>query len=86
MTAVKSSSLMRSSRPSRVTPAFETSTSTGSPKCSVTSAKAASTSSRGRDVAGHPEQPVGRLGAAVGDGDPVAVGVEPAGDGEADAP
>ena len=63
MTAVKSSSLMRRSRPSRVMPAFDTSTSTGPPKCSSTAAKAASTS--GVDVTSHlhAEQPVGRLGA-----------------------
>ena len=43
MTLAKSSSLMRSSRPSFVTPAFDTSTSTGPPNSASTAANAAST-------------------------------------------
>ena len=42
-TDAKSSSLIRRSNPSFVTPAFETSTSTVPPKCSSTAANAAST-------------------------------------------
>ncbi len=59
MTLVKSSSLIRSSSPSLVTPALETSTSTGPPKCSSTAANAASTSAD--DVTSHftPNSPSG---------------------------
>ena len=59
MTAVKSSSLMRSSSMSLFTPAFDTSTSTGPPKCSSTAANASSTSVA--DVTSHftPNSPSG---------------------------
>ena len=59
MTLVKSSSLIRSSSPSLLMPALDTSTSTGPPKCSSTAAKAASTSAV--DVTSHftPNSPSG---------------------------
>ena len=59
MTDVKSSSLMRSSRPSLVMPAFETSTSTG-PYCSSTALNAASTWLADVTSHWHAEQAVGR--------------------------
>ena len=58
-TEVKSSSLIRSSRPSRVIPAFDTTISTVPPKWSSTAVKAASTSSF--EVTSHftPKRPSG---------------------------
>ena len=59
MTPVKSASLIRSRSMSLLTPAFETSTSTGPPKCSSIAAKALSTSAD--DVTSHltPNSPSG---------------------------
>ena len=86
MTDVKSSSLIRSSRPSLVTPALDTSTSTGPPKLLLDGGEGGVDVGAGRDVALDAEQPLGRVGRAVRDGDPVAAGGEAPGDGEADAP
>ena len=58
MTDVNASSLIRSSSPSWVTPAFETSTSTG-PNCSSTALKAASTLSVERTSHDTPNSPSG---------------------------
>ena len=72
MTDVKSSSLIRSSRPSLVMPAFDTSTSTVPPNSASTASKAASTSVD--DVTSHltREEPVRWGSGVVRDGDPVA--------------
>ena len=78
------SSLIRSSSVSSVMPALDTSTSTG-PCSASTAANAASTAARVGHVALDAEQAVGRAAAAVGHGDPVALGGEGPGDGQADA-
>ena len=81
----KSSSLIRSSSPSRVMPALATSTSTG--PCAASTVAERGVDRRGvRDVAAHAEEPVRRLPGAVGDGDAVAVRRQGLGDRQADPP
>ena len=84
MTDVKSSSLMRSSRPSLVMPALDTSTSTG-PNCCLDCGERGVDARRRRDVA--LTRRTGRRAAArvVGDGDLVAERGEALRAGQADA-
>ena len=71
MTESNSSSLIRMSRVSLVMPALATSTSTGPPRISSASVKAASTEAESVTSQRTP-QALGRLPGAVGDGDVVA--------------
>ena len=83
-TLSKSSSLMRSSSVSFVTPAFATTISTG-PRVALHLGERGVDGRGIRHIRAHRERSLGTLARAGGDGDPVALRDEALGDGAADA-